>query len=478
MPSPFIQFFKTPRAQYVFDVNKNEILPVSKDAFDYLRQCVANKEDASEASLPEVKALYEKGYLRSESVVQEIQHSCTPNLRYFLDRKVEKITLQLTQNCNLRCKYCIYSETINTFQRSHSNKRMSWETAKRSIDFLWEHSVDSAKVNVGLYGGEPLLEFPLMQQIITYAKKKFDGKEISFSITTNGTLLNDEIIEFLAREDVMLLISLDGPKEIHDKNRRFANGQGSFDTVVKNVKRLAEIAPDYAEKMQFSMVIDPSNDFDSINEITFSADALVSHDFSASIVERDSDEEIVSYSEDFLWKSTYQHFLALLTLFGRYPEDKLSVISKGLIASVIGDFKEGFTSGALAPIDAPSGPCIPGKLRSFVNVDGQLFPCERVSECSKAMCLGSLDSGFNVERAEKLLNIGAITKDDCKKCWAFRHCSLCAKRADDGSELLSAKKKLSHCGSVKADTYEKLRRLIFLNEADRFYSAQVRSVKE
>lgn len=355
---------------------------------------------------------------------------------------------------------------------------MSWETAKKSIDFLWAHSVDSDKVNVGLYGGEPLLEFPLMQQIIAYAKGKFDGKEISFSLTTNGTLLSDEIIEYFAREDVMLMISLDGPKEIHDQNRCFVNGQGSFDIVMKNVKRMAEIAPDYAEKLSFSMVMDPANDFDCINKITFSAAALVGRDFQATIVDRDPEEKVVSYSESFSWKSEYQHFLALLSLFGRYPYDELSVISKGLVGSVTSDARMGFDAGTLPQVGAPSGPCIPGQLRLFANVEGQLFPCERVSECSKAMCIGSLDSGFDIEKAKNLLNVGAISKDACKKCWAFQHCSLCAKQADDGSEHLSAAKRMSNCKNVKADAYEKIRRLIFLNEVDQFYSEQVRNVKE
>lgn len=148
LAKPFIQLFKTPRSQYVFDVNKNEILPVSAESFSFLKQCMAGEADVERSEITEIQNLIQEGYLRTESVVQEIRHPYTPYLKYFLDRKIAKITLQVTQGCNLRCKYCIYSENINAHQRSHSNKRMSWETAKKGIDFLRAHSIDSEKVNM------------------------------------------------------------------------------------------------------------------------------------------------------------------------------------------------------------------------------------------------------------------------------------------------------------------------------------------
>lgn len=112
LAKPFVQLFKTPRSQYVFDVNKNEMLPVSAESFDFLQQCMAGQADIEAAGIEEIQELIREGYLRTESVVQEIRHSYTPYLKYLLDRKLGKITLQVTQGCNLRCKYCIYSENI------------------------------------------------------------------------------------------------------------------------------------------------------------------------------------------------------------------------------------------------------------------------------------------------------------------------------------------------------------------------------
>ena len=239
-------------------------------------------------------------------------------------------------------------------QRSHSNKDMHWETAKKSIDFLREHSVDSTQVNIGFYGGEPLLRFSLIKQIVAYAREKFDGKELAFTITTNGTLLNEEIISYFEKEDVQLMISLDGPKEIHDKNRVFPNGQGSFDTVMENLERLKAIAPDYAKKVSFSMVMDPINDYDCINQITITTRE---HHFLASLVDKGYDEGKLIYSEEYLWKSRYQEFLAVLSMFNRFPSTDVSAIARNVVGRFIADRTTYQSSNPLRKVDVPSGPC-------------------------------------------------------------------------------------------------------------------------
>ena len=471
LAKPFIQLFKTPRSQYVFDVNKNEILPVSAESFSFLKQCMAGEADVERSEITEIQNLIQEGYLRSESVVQEIRHPYTPYLKYFLDRKIAKITLQVTQGCNLRCKYCIYSENINAHQRSHSNKRMSWETAKKGIDFLRAHSIDSEKVNIGFYGGEPLLEFPLIKKAVAYAKEVFDGKAISFSITTNGTMLTEEILEFLSTENVQLVISLDGPKNIHDQNRVFPDGHGSFDTVMRNVEKIKSCAPEYFNQLGFSMVMDPTNDFDCINEITFSGDSLNDHNFVAAVVEGDGFSGIAS--EEFVWKSEYQKFLAFMGTLGRFDSEKVSAISKSAIHASLGVLKNIKASGPLCPIDAPSGPCIPGQQRLFLSVDGRFFPCERVSETSSATCIGTLEDGFYFDKAESLLELGKLTSDICRNCWAFRHCSVCAKRADDGTSCLSPTKKLQNCKNIRADLYEKMRHFLLCDELSVYYLTEV-----
>lgn len=475
MKIPFIQLFRTPNSSYFLDVNKNEFIPISQTSYQYLSALMSGKGD-SEAPVPqELSDLQAQGYLAYESAVKEVRHPYSKFLGTFLDRKLAKITLQLTQNCNFRCKYCIYSEESSARQRSHSTERMSWEVAKKAVDFLWAHSVDSKRVNVGFYGGEPLLEFPLIQRVVEYSEERFSGKELTFNITTNGTLLNDEMIHYFQAHDISLMISLDGPKEINDRNRVFADGRGTYDAVMERIARLREIAPEYANNLQISMVMDPENDFDCINAIYLEGDALDRLNISPTIVDRDYDEDDVAFSEEYSWKYEYQRFLAILAYWGRFPEDDVSPIAQISVASALSDNKDIDESTCLYSIDAPSGPCVPGQLRLFADVKGRLLPCERVSESSPAMCIGTLDRGFNVENAWRILNVGNLTEDVCKKCWCFRYCGMCAKKADDGSSELSAEAKLTFCGEARNIAYSKLRHYLLFKEIPAYYAVQIRS---
>lgn len=244
---PFIKLFRTPNSYYCFDVNQNEILELSVDSFQYLQQLSWGQMPTIEMPI-EVKELADRGFLTTESNVKRVRHVLTDYLSDYLERRLLKLTLQVTQNCNFRCKYCVYSEELNKGQRTHSLKNMSWETAKKAVDFLWTHSVDTNHVNIGFYGGEPLLCMDLIRQIISYSEGLFEGKKLSFSITTNGTLMNEEYIRYLEEHDVALMISLDGTKEINDRNRVFQDGTGTYDAVLHKIELVRKVSPEYAKK--------------------------------------------------------------------------------------------------------------------------------------------------------------------------------------------------------------------------------------
>lgn len=477
MEVPFIEVFRTPNSCYFLDVNENELIPISEASFQYLCALMSGKYDREQPVPQELSEFQAQGYLASESAVKEVRHPYTKFIGTFLDRKLAKITLQLTQNCNFRCKYCIYSEDHNVRQRAHSTERMSWEVAKKAVDFLWTHSVDSKSVNVGFYGGEPLLEFPLIQRVVEYCEERFFGKGLTFTITTNGTLLSDEMIHYFQAHDISLMISLDGPKEINDQNRVFADGRGTYDVVMERIARLKEIAPEYAKRLQISMVMDPENDFDCINAIYLGGGTLDRMGIMPSIVDRDYDGDMVAFSEEYTWKYEYQRFLAILAHWGRFPEEKVSPIAQYSLAAALNDDRLIGTSTGLHSVDSPSGPCVPGQMRLLVDVNGKLFPCERVSESSSAMCIGTLDRGFDVENASRLLNVGHLTEAACKQCWCFRYCTICAKRADDGSNGLSVDAKISFCDETRAGAYGRLKQHLFFKEVPMFYAAQVRSTE-
>ncbi|MDR2441579.1 MAG: radical SAM protein, partial [Planctomycetaceae bacterium] len=140
----------------------------------------------------------------------------------FFQYNARLLILEITQQCNLRCEYCCYGNSYSSF-RNHSRKIMDIEVAKRAIDeFL--HRDSQERHAISFYGGEPLLAFGLLQSIIDYSNQLADdlGKQRpSFNLTTNGTLLNDSIIHYFVKNDIAVLISLDGARESHDRCRKY-----------------------------------------------------------------------------------------------------------------------------------------------------------------------------------------------------------------------------------------------------------------
>lgn len=439
---PLIFQYKTPMGYYFYETQKNEIIAVNKELYEYIKAIMEDDEtekfNISERTKEEYEELVSAGYLQP-SYIENIEHMATPLLKLALDRKMERILLQVTQNCNLRCEYCVYSESKNPNTRSHSNNIMTFQTAKKAIDFYAKHSIDNDVKTIGFYGGEPLLNFKLIKEVIEYANEIFKGKEIVYSITTNGTLLNDNIIDFFEENNVMLTVSLDGPKIIHDKNRRFLNGGGSYDVVMNNLNKVKEKSK---KEMPFNinMVIDPENDYNEIIKI-FKNPVLEGANVNISIVEED--EKTKRYSEDYYSKFEEDMFFGFLSEFREGKKDFSSKIVQKEIQQI--DTKlNAFKSSILSNKDAPSGPCVPGKMRLFIDCYGNLYPCERVSETVDDLKIGTLETGFDIQKIDNLLNIAKLTENACKKCWAFSLCTVCAKYAVNNHSLCE-KKKLERC---------------------------------
>lgn len=209
-PKPFIHLFETPLGFYFYDVNTNDIVEVNKEMYEYLRNDYIAGEEIVQEDLKNLKA---RGYLKTKRV-EKTEHQATELLPFYAKTKMGQLILQVTQNCNLRCEYCVYSGNYET--RGHTNKKMDFQTAKKAIDFLAEHSKNRNEVIIGFYGGEPLLEFSLMKQCVEYAEERLKGKKIEYSITTNATLLTDDVIkyfitnEFLRRQLVIIFQKIKG----------------------------------------------------------------------------------------------------------------------------------------------------------------------------------------------------------------------------------------------------------------------------
>lgn len=466
--SPYIKLFKTINNCYFYDVNRNDIVPISKNTYDFLEE-VSTKETAlSELNnIPqEIISLLNRGYL-SNKRVSEIEHPVTRDLELILERRIQKITLQLTQNCNFRCKYCHYTENDGS-QRTHSNKKMSMEIAKKSLLFFRDHSIDTQEAYIGFYGGEPLLEFPMLKEIVDFSEKLFYGKKINYMITTNSVLLNDEIIKYMIKYDMDVLISLDGPKKINDQNRVMPNGEGTFDKIIERLKYIYNNYREFYKKLTINMVMNPSHDFDMIQQLFKEYPFLGKIEIMSTVVDDIGAKEPNIYKEHYLSKVRYHEFLAYLSALNRVSKDKIALTMQPKVNRIMELYSKFGPRMEVPDKFAPGGPCIPGELRLMVTIDGKFIACERVNEISDCMILGDIETGIQLDKAKALLNVAQVTSEYCKDCWAFFGCTLCGKFSDDKGKL-SETQRLQHCQSSRNSYLDLLKERALLQEASSEY---------
>lgn len=448
LDKPFIYLFKSCIGNcYLYDINIDKIAAIPTEIYDYLNDNMAY-DDLSDSSHRLLHNLSKRGYLKSNPI-KKIEHPFTNELEYQLDTNIAQITLQVTQSCNLACEYCPYASKITSKNaRSHSNKKMTWETAKKALDFYATHSSNREKVLVTFYGGEPMLAFDLIEKCIQYSDALFAGKEVEYHFTTNGTIMSEESLEFIVEHKIHVMFSIDGPKEIHDIHRRFRNDKGSFDLAFETASRLINAYGSVAkEYISINTVIDTNNDLDKVFEL-YSNGMFMAHEIPMNTVTIDyshTDMGEGSTSQKYSEQINYWYFLGALSHLNLVGDIEVpQFISEhytNLNDKMLGEKQ-------LQEIAAPAGPCIPGQRRLFINVDGEFFPCERVSEISKATNIGNIHEGFKIDRVITILNVAKITAKQCKNCFAFWHCTSCIKNADNGNEM-SPSTRLKHCEKIK-----------------------------
>ena len=454
--------YQTYGGYYVYDRHTNSVLTLSREEFEELQ---AVERGVLSPDVSSVIARYRQEGMFVPNVVKEIRHPQTDIMEHHAKRRLRQLVLQVTQQCNLRCKYCAYSG-IYEGNRMHSGNRMSFETAKLAIDFYLEHSIESPLAVIGFYGGEPLLEFDLIEMCVTYVSEKLEGKSILFNLTTNGTLLESRQVEFLVKHNFSIGISLDGSQKEHDACRKFPDGTGSFDIVMKNVQKLSQDYPEYTEKsVKFFTTVNPYMDLGCVLEY-FSASEMI-HNKSIlfnTMVVKDLKKE-VAYQESFFQIQKYEYLKALFALIGKLDKKYVNPLVSSSIEHAKRTKSALHKRTELRSVFHHGGPCLPGILRLFVRYDGVFFPCERVNENMDFYQIGSIKEGFDLDRMKQILNIGKLTEDECKTCWNLHRCSMCSNEIEfHGNNYPRKEDKLKMCREKQENTEAELFEQSVLNE--------------
>ena len=410
----------------MYDAGTNAIFSITKEMCRFLMAILnSNGEiEVGDELKEEIEYLKESGCLKPVDEKIVVEHGEISLLESLYENNLNTIILQVTQNCNLRCQYCVYSGSY--INRVHNNKRMSVEVAKQAIDFLVKHSENSKEISIGFYGGEPLLEVPLIREVVDYAEGVFSGKKLLFNMTTNATLLNIETAKYLYEKKFNVTISLDGPKATHDSNRIFANSnKGTFDAVMQNLELIRKELPGFIKNIGFNAVIDLKQNVACSSEFFLNYETVKGINVASNYINPISKKDEEPINPELIAISYYE-------IFKTY-QGKIS----------------------------PGGQCLPGIQRFFVTVDGKFFPCERVDEESSELCIGDLKNGFDLENAKKILNVAKITEKECRECWCYKMCSQCVAKAGENGKIEAANR-LKWCKQSRENAEEYIKNYIVL----------------
>lgn len=458
------KIIETPYSYYLYETNKNQVYKVKEKQ---IRKLSENEETKNSLKIS-------SGYI-SDNLPTTIEHPNTRKLPY-LYKGIKQIILQVTQNCNFNCNYCLYSQYGST-NRCHTNKTMSFEVAKKAVDFYLRNSTDNNKVVIGFYGGEPLLNLGLIRKIVSYSEQIFEGKTLDFVITTNGSLLTADIFKYLIDHNFQITISLDGPQDIHDRSRVFMHdGKGTFNTILTNLQNIYDCYPLYYNKIFFNVVVNPMYNLSSVVSFFDNHYFFKDNYVRLNTIDDSGLLEKHELSEEFVIEYRTYMFKYIMSMFGKYRHNNIPNCLKSILNMDYESIKSSFYPTPDLPSTAThGGPCIPGRTRLFIDVDGRFFPCERVSEKNTEFNIGNIIKGMDLAKCRNIINIAKLTEEKCKKCWAIRLCSICAKECDDNGHI-SKKFKETLCVSKKESAINKLRFFILLDELNNIYDEKAKLI--
>ena len=392
-------------AVHIFDEAPYEMLDYLEDSVPdeppvALKEALADRWDQAtfDEAYEELKELYHQGLLFSEDGYEHFSDMMVKS-------PVKAMCLNVAHDCNLRCEYCFAAKGDFGCGR----KLMPLEVGKKAIDFLIEHSAGRRNLEMDFFGGEPLMNWDVVKELVLYAREqeKLHDKNFRFTITTNGLLLTDDKIDFINKEMSNCVLSLDGRKEVNDRLRVRVDGTGCYDQIVPKYQKLVAQRgdKDYYARGTFTRY-----------NLDFTKDVLHMADLGFDQV---SVEPVVSDEKlDYSIKEQ-----DLPRVFEEYET---------LANSILQRRKEGKGFNFFHfMIDLNQGPCAIKRLRGCgcgneyvaVTPEGDIYPCHQFVGDEQWKMGSVLDGSFNLPMKERFAKANVYSKTDCKNCWAKFYCS-------------------------------------------------------
>ena len=423
MPESSLYFYSTAsRANYIYDSNSNKIFELDAELWESLKQGEAPPQDYSAG-----------GFLQHRGIRR---FTCLSygDFRSEIDTNIEKLTIEVTQACNLACGYCPYNENFFSFQGRSSSLSISLGKALEAVRFFFDHSGENNHKGISFYGGEPLLDWDIITKTVAFARQLAKpSQQLLFGVTTNGTLLEyEEICRFLAANDFAVHVSLDGPPAIHDRFRRDHSGAGSFSSIQMGLDTLRR---HYKEKfhrlVHVNAVITPLTDLEETRDFFRNFEFIQEGQLRVNNVSMEGakpelrnlfSNEATQIRFNLQLRDLRNHYLRCLAE-GNEPE----LLERAL-------FDRQFRTLYSRHVDETEVPrrqtipvpaiCIPCQKKLFVDARGKFFICEKLNNFKS---FGDLDRGIDTRELYQFYasHIEDFVQRSCASCWAKRLCSLC-----------------------------------------------------
>ena len=415
-----IHTFKAVGQPMLLDVGSGAVHAIDELAYDVLEKwndstpaeikaALAGKYTAEELDevIAELQQLEEIGALNAPDNYDNVKQIRDPGT-------IKSMCLHVAHDCNLRCKYC-FAATGDFCMGER--KLLPYEVGKAALDWLVEKSGKRVNLEVDFFGGEPLMNFEVIKQLVAYGRsiEQEKNKKFKFTTTTNCVLMNDEIIDFLNKEMSNVVISMDGRPEVHDRMRPTANGRGSYELIAPKAKEFAKRRGDgeYYVRGTFTGF---NKDFG--NDVLFLADEGFEQ-LSIEPVVTDPKCEYALHEED------------LPQIFDEYERLGQAYMDRRANGKWFNFFH--------FMIDLEGGPCLRKRLSGCgagneyiaVTPDGDIYPCHQFVGREGYRMGSVLDGTFNREIQATFANNTVLTKEKCRECWARFYCSGgCAANAE------------------------------------------------
>lgn len=417
-----IHQYKNNGYNIVLDVNSGSVHVVDDVVYDEIPlveealEAGKAKEEIQDGIISDLEDRYAKGDIREalEQIweLKEAGMLYAPDIYedYIIDFKkretvVKALCLHIAHDCNLACKYCFAEEGEYHGRRA----LMSFEVGKKALDFLVHNSGNRVNLEVDFFGGEPLMNWQVVKDLVAYGRSLEEPyhKRFRFTLTTNGILLNDEVLEFINKEMANVVLSIDGRKEVHDLMRPFRGGQGSYDSIVPKFQKVAQSRNqmNYYVRGTFTR-----------NNLDFSKDVMHLADLG---FEQISVEPVVAAPEDD-YALRQEDIPVLLEEYDRLAVELLNRKKQGKGVNFFHFM-----------IDLEGGPCVAKRLSGCgsgteylaVTPWGDLYPCHQFVG-KEDFLMGNVDEGItNTEIRDGFKTCNVYAKEKCRDCFAKFYCS-------------------------------------------------------